>query len=204
MKHYILTRFNLGLYSDNPYKISDPDVWMKHRIGLFHQFTLPSILNQDCHKFTWIMAFDENTPKRYMDNLGLPNNCVICKEQPDRWLRKQPPLSDWVITSRFDNDDIYLPGFVRNIQKCFKEKQKIIDIDYECWNYKTGKYYSSGRTKPNSPFLSLIEPWVDLCTALGHPHTEMPEYFSAIKLGIYAIQVIHDMNVCNKIQGVEL
>lgn len=200
-KHFILTRFNLGLYDkNNPYaeKVGDPDEWMKHRSKLFDKCVI-SILDQTNKNFTWVIAVDPATFGTIKINEKSVNVNFVT-EQPHVWLKRQQIEASWIITSRIDNDDIYFPNFVESIQSNFREQEEIIDIDYEVLESKTGNKYPSMRPRANSPFLSLVEPWTDnITTAMGKPHTIMPEFFNSRKLGVLATQVIHEKNVSNKI-----
>lgn len=202
-KHYILTRYNLGLYSpENPYagKVGDPDLWMQRRQGLFEKYCKAGIVGQTCQDFTWLIAFDPLTPDEEIERLKLPANVEICHEQPHIYLCRKSPEADWLITSRIDNDDMYLDIFVEKLQANFDAETRLIDIDYQVMELETGRRFSSGRARPNSPFVSLIEPWrVEPFTAMGRPHTYMCEGYDSRKLGILALQIIHIDNICNKI-----
>jgi len=44
-KHFIITRFNLDIYSPGARIRISPDKWMVHRIKLFATFTLPSVMS---------------------------------------------------------------------------------------------------------------------------------------------------------------
>jgi len=50
-RHYITTRFNVGLYGAEKRIDMDRDEWMQHRIGLFTTFALPSLMAQSCQNF---------------------------------------------------------------------------------------------------------------------------------------------------------
>lgn len=207
-KHYILTRFNLGIYDNSgPYaeKIKDADRWMEHRVKLFERYCLPSVQVQTCQGFTWLMAFDPRTDSRYIEQYDYLPFVQICFEQPHKYLSRISPTADWLITSRFDNDDMYRPDFVEQVQQAFEWRTGIIDIDYEVMDIHTGKRYRSMRRAANSPFLSLAEPWQESpVTALGHPHSNMIEYYEWVKLGVLATQVIHDRNIMNKVTKQEI
>lgn len=200
-KHFILTRYNLGIYDkDNPYfkTVGNPDEWMRHRAKLFDK-CLISLFEQTNKNFTWIIAVDPISLGTIKINEKYVNVKFIT-EQPHIWLRKQYPGAEWLITSRLDNDDILHPDYVDAIQSKFREVNEIIDIDYEVVDNATGLKYPSNRTKPNSPFLSLIEPWGNtIMTAMGKAHSIMSDIYPARKLGVFAQQVIHDRNVLNKI-----
>jgi len=197
MKHYLLTRFNLGLYSENTYQIQDPEAWMAHRMELFQMYCLPSIKAQTCQEFTWLLACDPATPKKYLKYL---EPFQIIYEQPHLYLRKLKPQSDWIITSRLDNDDMLLPDYVSRIQAQFDKTIKLVDVQYQALS--KGQLYTSERTRPNSPFISLIEPWGEIKTAMNRPHTYMCDDYPSVWLDeVLAIQVIHDRNISNQIRG---
>ena len=106
----------------------------------------------------------------------------------------------WTITTRFDNDDLYLPGAIQAIQSRFRKKEMIIDLRYE--QICDGVRYTSDRRSPNSPFLSLIENGA-VKTCYARPHSKMLE----VAKGVFAseeplaLMVIHDKNLGNKITG---
>ena len=199
-KHYILTRFNLGLYSQNPYNIPDVHEWMVHRLILFDNITLPSIQAQTCQDFTWVLAFDELTPISVISEFDCLERVKIIYEQPHIWLRKQKIETDWLITSRFDNDDYYLPEFVETIQGEFSERLEIIDIKYMQKKINNDRLFDTRRRRCNSPFISLVEPWMEVKTAMDKKHTVMPDSYPSRKIDkVLAYMIIHEMNVINKI-----
>ena len=196
-KHIILTRFNLGLYTDNPYKIENPDKWMDTRIKLFESTAFPSIMKQTNRNFTWLMAFDLNTPERFTRLYDYCDKIEVCFEQPHLFLRNQEPEAEWLITTRLDNDDIIEPHFIDEIQRQFRAETEIIDVDYIKTDFRFKA--PSFRKRPNSPFLSLIEKWEkNIITAMGYPHSTMPDYFPARKIDkVLAKMVIHENNIIN-------
>jgi len=193
LKHVILTRFNLGLY-DKP----GADEWMARRMPLFER-TRESVLSQN-EDFEWILSMDKNTPNRYLQSIIRDSRMTITHEHPNTY---KP--DGWTITTRLDNDDIYLPGAVKAIQNKAKEMEMVIDLRYHQL-YK-GEAWSSGTVKdgwerphPNSPFLSLVSKDKN-CYA--RPHTKMVgEFISRFATNkILAYMVIHDNNLGNKIVG---
>ena len=66
MQHFILTRFNLLLWQKDKGGSKVRTVaWLEHRFNLFEQYCLPSIINQTCHEFGWIVLFDNTTPEPF-------------------------------------------------------------------------------------------------------------------------------------------
>jgi hypothetical protein len=69
-KHFIVTRFNLRT-SNNKWN-KDKNInrtidnsWMLYRINIFNQYCLPSVLNQSCENFTWIICLDIETDEKF-------------------------------------------------------------------------------------------------------------------------------------------
>lgn len=207
-QHFLLCRYNLGLYSENPYSISDPDTWMQARTPLFQRL-LGSLAIQTSQEFTFLVAIDPLTPallRRAIEDAlgqsGVP--AQILDQAPMEWLWKREPGADYLITSRIDNDDQYLPGFVQTIQKEFSPGTEVLDVHgVQCDGHE---YFTSKRPQPNSPFLSLVEPWHDVKTAHFENHNRMNELFPArfAGSGYLYIQHIHETNVRNRVTGRKL
>lgn len=64
--HFILTRFNLRLWSTDKNKRSThTKEWMQQRLSLFETYTLPSVASQTVQNFKWIVLFSSDTPLEY-------------------------------------------------------------------------------------------------------------------------------------------
>lgn len=69
-EHYIITRFNLPIFSP---KVNGKEVgslsydYLSYRFYLFEQFCYPSIVNQSCQNFKWLVLFDINTPSVFKE-----------------------------------------------------------------------------------------------------------------------------------------
>jgi hypothetical protein len=162
-EHLILCRYNCGLYSSNVYKVSNPDEWMINRISKFTNLLL-SLKNQTCQDYKFYIFIGEKTPeyhvktilnkvKEYLDD----SKYEITTGHPIRYIQNLNIISEYVITSRIDNDDEYFPNFVKSIQECFSEKEEILDVIGIQIDTINSKKYTSGRVIPNSPFISLVE-----------------------------------------------
>lgn len=195
--HYILTRFNVGLYSDNPYNVSDPNEWMEHRLELF-KACKESVLTQDA-EFQWVLAVDEATPQKYLDEIFTDDRMIMYHGNLKEVFNTIKVDTDWVITTRMDNDDTYYEGALQAIQDVFYNRRMVIDIDYH-QEYQ-GVKSASKRTRANSPFLSLAEPTKDeIKTCYDKMHSNMPDHYPNFKIKYpYANMVIHDRNQCNKL-----
>lgn len=70
-QHYIITRFNLPVFAKKINKAvigsSCSDDYLSKRFPVFENFCFPSIKNQTCQNFKWLVLFDSNTPQKYKD-----------------------------------------------------------------------------------------------------------------------------------------
>ena len=227
-KHYILTRWNLidpatDIYN---YGINDPEDWMRHRINLFERYCLPSIMAQTCQDFTWVLAFSNKTPADITRRYRNLKNIQVIFEYPATWLRNNYE-GEWLLTTRFDNDDILLPDFVEKVQGHVEKSTKkgsfrteIIDVLGVQWDMINNKWYDSGRNMHNSPFMSLFEntkkPYLScyvgfglikekIKTVLYCSHTKMVWHFPTCRIEEpLAVMCIHDRNLGNRIVGGDL
>lgn len=208
--HYILCRYNLTLFSENVYGILDPAGWMERRRYYF-DWLIMSLGVQTCKNFHFVLFMDEKTPKEYIIELEesiskAVETYEIYLGHWNDWIAETDFKSDWIITSRIDCDDYYNENFVKIIQDNFKGKQEILDVYGVQYDQINDELYTSGRERPNSPFISLVERNKDVKTVFYKPHTYMGDEFPARFVGSEPLytQVIHDENISNKIIGKKL
>lgn len=168
--HFLITQFNL-----RNFPLSDNDEyekwikWTRNRIELFRNFCLPSVLNQTCREFTWLLYFDAETPPEFgsfIDEVKSLPVIEICyydgaedfhanyfREVRKRTIR---PVK-WVITTRVDNDDCLHKEAVRIIQENFTEKHKYLISLASGYILNTDDKTLSHYYYPMSPFISLVE-----------------------------------------------
>jgi len=217
---------------NNP-AIKNPDEWMEHRMKLFDEITLPSVMCQTCTNFIWLLAFAPETPKWIIDKYNLfPHIDIIHKYPADYvrlnshylWPHKiRERINGWLITSRLDNDDMIMPEYIETVQSYFDETFKLVDVNGYQYDLATGKHYDPDRAGCTSPFISLIEqvgtPWQSISTdpsekrLIEEPvktvyycsHSKMEWHFPSVKnpKRLYKM-VIHDRNISNKVTGYEI
>lgn len=207
LSHYIICRYNLTLFTNNVYKIKDPNGWMERRRYYF-DWLIMSLGVQTCKNFHFVLLMDRNTPSEYVRDLDnaishATGDYEIFFGNPQKWLESKEIKSDWLITSRIDCDDYYNERFVETIQSEFKAKTELLDVHGLQYDMVNEEFYTSGRIGPNSPFISLVEPTQGAKTVFEKQHTYMPQKYPARFVGsepLY-IQVIHEENISNKIIG---
>lgn len=223
MKHYLITEWNVDML--------DLD-WLHARQKLFERFTLPSVESQINKDFTWILVSDTRTPDSFKKVLeGYPAEVLyfnfedydwgdlsadidheVMKRSVDLELIDRPlidyigtPDTDYIITSRLDNDDAISIDHIDKIQTSSKKLWKGTPF----WlNLTRGYKYCDGNvypvTSPHSPFISFVEPPVNIKTTYQTCHTlaQETEYpVEMIRKGHNPtwLQVIHGANLLNKL-----
>ena len=205
-----------GLLYDDPKKAKK---WMDDRMGLF-EACKESVLSQE-GDFEWIISLDKRTPNRYIQKIITDERMSVVNCDIRDALKEKKLDTPWVITSRLDCDDQYLPGAVKAIQRKFRPRLRVIDFVYNEMDWHTGKLYGSRRHLSGSPFISLVEPSSRVKTAFCRPHGQVGgEYpmvgdwstrwgeltrINHVRLEeAYALMVCHGGNITNEIRGREI
>jgi len=197
-RHYIFTRFNWGwldnLNRDRHGQPVNTQEWLKHRCELFEKYCLPSIVNQTCQDFTWLVKFDPRTPEELIAKYK--RYCTPVFEKFPDYVKKQNNPK-WIITTRLDNDDFYHIDYIKIIQSMFNKKTLLIDA--KGYKFKNGKFYV-GKQVAGSSFLSLMEPFKNCQTVVKYEHREMIRHFRTIKLNQFLwAQTIHPRTMKNRV-----
>ncbi len=229
MKHYLITEWNVDMI--------DMD-WLTERQKLFEKLTLPSVMAQSNKDFEWILVSDTRTPdefKKVLDSYpatvfyydwsnhdweapvwdGSGTKGKVMQRSIDLEYIAKPlqafigaPDTNYVITSRLDNDDAISIDHIARIQTHAHEnwtgKERF-------WlNLVRGLKYCDGYVYPvnsaASPFISFVEPPKKLLTTYQVCHTEAktsPYKKVNIRQGQPTwLQVIHGGNLLNKLMRV--
>lgn len=135
IQHFLLTRFNLQLWhKDKSGDAVRSREWLEDRFELFEKFCLPSISNQTCKDFVWVVLFDSQTPdsfkKRIVEFQKWCQQLIPIFVEPvegrhfGRIFRKAVlDQSDGgrVITTYLDNDDALDIHFVEDLRMRAKD-----------------------------------------------------------------------------------
>jgi len=172
-EHYILTRFNLRLWTkDKKRNETRTDEWLKQRFELFERFCLPSIINQSNQNFQWIVLFDAQTPDCYKKKIKeyeaeckqfcpcfvQPNESryfvKIFREEIKKRLQQD---TDMLITTYMDNDDALHRKYVEEIQQVeYKGCPTFVSFVYGL-QYYTELNIATRIPFFNNHFISLME-----------------------------------------------
>lgn len=131
-KHFVMTRFGLGIFSEE---------WYKHRFEIFEAITMPSILNQTEKNFKWIIFVDINLPEyariKFFEYTKKDSRIIIyyinqIKENidSDNLFNLMIDSDNYILTSRIDDDDaIALDTFEKVYNAIKKENLNNLDSD---------------------------------------------------------------------------
>jgi len=168
--HYIITQFNLRNFSlSDVISFEKWITWTRSRTELYMKFCLPSVLNQTCKDFKWLLYFDSETPPEfdkfidYLENQDLIKICYsngiddFNKSYFNEIKKMLPENTEWIITTRIDNDDALHKDAVETIQKNFTYKHKYLISLASGYILNTADNKMSHYFYPMSPFISLIE-----------------------------------------------
>lgn len=171
-QHFILTRFNLLLWNKDKEggKVRSKK-WLEHRFSLFEKYCLPSIKNQTCQNFEWIVLFDSMTPDNFKERIASyqsecpqvipvfvePGNGryfadIFRKEIVKRLKAKR------VISTYLDNDDALNIGFIEDLQQraLSVAEGTFFYYDEGCQYYTEDQFMMQIRY-PRNHFVSVVE-----------------------------------------------
>jgi hypothetical protein len=143
--------------------------WTGKRIELFKTYCLPSILNQSCKAFKWLIFFDADTPEEFNDfliTLRSYSFIYICYSKGiedfeasyAEEVKKRTGISvKWIITTRIDNDDCLHRDAVEIIQKNLTERHGFLISLASGYLLNIKDRTLSHYFYPMSPFITLIE-----------------------------------------------
>lgn len=236
--HYIITRFNLPLSSRSIQ--GGPDVcgydYLSHRFDIFERFCMPSIRQQTCQNFKWLILFDYKTPDNFKqiaagwhneypnlipcyldveDYGGLPSGSelvtdvdtdssmlqITCRFVTRTIRSLETSNSEWILTTRLDNDDALHRDWVAYVQDLFRAKPQGGALDF-VFTYKfvldEGIVYRYALQ--NGHFLTLAESSDSgFRSVLFCNHLEMDKFFKVEHFYGRTLQteLIHSGNVVN-------
>ena len=171
-QHFFLTRFNILLWQRDkegtPVRTTQ---WLDHRFAIFENYCLPSIKNQTCQDFEWIVLFDSTTPERYKEKIAAyQKDCpqfipVFVEPKKGRFFADifreeivKRLNAERVISTYLDNDDALNVKFVEDLRK---RTAGVADGTFFYYD-KGYQYYTDDKfmlqiNYPRNHFVSVVE-----------------------------------------------
>ena len=172
MQHFLLTRFNILLWSKDKEGNAVRNVkWLEHRFALFERYCLPSVVHQTCQDFEWIVLFDSKTPERFRARIDAYKKAcpqlvpVFVEPERGRYFANifrdeivKRLKGERVLTTYLDNDDALNVRFVVDLQQ---RAESLADGTFI--RYSDGyQFYTEGGFMlrihyPRNHFVSVVE-----------------------------------------------
>lgn len=212
-EHVIMTRFNLAT-PGNESALRNEVGWLEERFELFETVCLPSVAQQTNQNFTWIIYFDTDTPVQFRKRIAqlqekFAFNAYFTELFPaSGWstslIELVAPKTDYVLTTRLDNDDALTVDFVDRLHTAVAQNDSVIGA----YNFTSGFVVANDRlyclSHPRNAFFS----WLDrngetIKTAPSIQHMQLHKHGHIHQIsgeGTW-IQMVHTRNVSNKIRG---
>ncbi len=211
-RHIILTRFNLQYEIDSTTHIQS--VWLQERFSLFETYCLPSIEQQTCQNFTWLLLSSDQTPEPHRKRLEayskrfpkikiifcpFYNDCnVLYKKIGEKYVQGY----DYLLSTRLDNDDMLEAHFVEIVQRYVETCplplcNQIISFPYGIQWFTKDNIAFPVEWKL-SHFHTFLENATDVITSLGKDHTLLPKKNLVLMPKKNAwCEIVHNGNICN-------
>lgn len=219
-KHWIITRFNYGLYKKRTPQAADE--WMRKRIPLFERYTVESMFNQTVKNFEWLILIDNATNRKHVLVIekivrGLPARIELV--DGEKFIGKRygehtsvgGELSATIrkiicgeskvsIQTRLDNDDAYAPRTVEILQRRIETLKPRVAIEFKHgYIYDRCADVAYEAEHPNgSPWVSILVNNDTGETVYDGVHQK---YRESLQITNYRswMMVIHGGNVSNKV-----
>jgi len=231
MKHYLVSLWNVDCYDLG---------WLERRAKVFEKYCLPSVVGQSNKNFEWLLISDSRTPDKFRDVLdAYPAKVYYHDFEHHDWMVKESDLgtvftdkmrfsirietvgdvvavaigkqnTDYIITSRLDNDDMIATDHIERIEMYTKDaltrrtNESFWVSLVRGYRYKVdeGKMYPFNSR--NNSFLSFVESPNDLKTCYQCVHTVAATSgydTEIIRSGAPTwAEVIHGENVLNRVK----
>jgi hypothetical protein len=225
IKHFLITRFNLPLFSKDKYGApTRTDAWLSRRFTLFEKYTIPSVSAQDCEDFHWLCLFAEDTPEKWKTRidgyksmsffypfyLNAQQSCGL-----GDYLGGSDGIiadflggdEDFIVTTRVDNDDAIHKNMMGRVQEIVHEnplkRRYAINFMYGFQYFEEANFLLR-IAYPSNPFLTLVERMPFYRTVLDFDHSKVEAHIPTVNVRDSAvpdwIMLVHGNNVDNDIR----
>ena len=209
--HFLLTRFSAALYPGAPIPTAE---WLWYRLDFFFDVTYPTVRAQEGAPFRWLVLFDERCPDDFRstvaDLAGDGTFLPLWTREPFRRDSYSAPIAamsetPWLITTRLDSDDGLATDFLAAVQRQFgRQRLEFVAFTRGLQIDRSGAVYQADYV--SNPFLSLVERRGGSAPltvyAAKHATASALAPLRAVKAPPMWLQVVHDHNVSNIVNGV--
>ena len=164
--HFIITRFMvelIGIPVDIPYKNIFSKEYILSGFRVLKEYLIPSLENQSCKQFIWILMIGEKINKTYVESLFNFKNSFetkfIYQNSLKNYLRNKTKGYDILITTRIDYDDRIYYDAVNDIRKAINIHRPMIIYGYNRgaqYYENENKYYDFYKDYQNKGVMSIF------------------------------------------------
>lgn len=138
--HLIITRFLIDVYSHRFPKKNYTKEYISNAFRVLEKYLLPSLENQSCKDFTFILILGNKNNITYIKSLLNFNNSfnlkVIYQKDINNYVKNITKGFDVLITTRIDYEDIIYYDAVNDVRKAINIHKPIL-----LYGYNRGIYY---------------------------------------------------------------
>ena len=221
-QHFLITRFNLktDLWSNDKRGGNIlTEEWLADRFELFEKYCLPSIQNQSNLNFTWLVYFGTDTPEKYkaiiekyaedfpvLDPKYVLDYNAFTELHPIHIEELCKSETEYVISSRIDNDDAYHKDAIDQIQKGLDGKPvgSLLNLTTGLCYYISQGQLITQYDFPSGPFVSILEDKKSIKSIYQKSHMDFvnDNMINQLVGEPYWMQIIHEKNIMNTIRGI--
>jgi len=208
--HIVLTRFNLPS-SGSESLVRAKEGWLRQRVELFERYCMPSVAAQGVKDFHWIIYFDPESPEWLMTRISewcsdgaftpIFRESVGHAELVGDLRAVSGARRPRLITTNLDNDDGLATDFIERLQKAPVSSPRAALYLSRGLIKRDGRVYL--RTDRDNAFCSVAEDWTEPAGCWADWHNRLALQMPVIEIGGAPgwLQVIHGLNVSNRVRG---
>ena len=220
--HVLLTRFSAVMAPG-----ADPasEEWLRYRLAFFDEVTYPSVLSQSTRDFTWLVLFDDRCSADFRADIeylaedvfvpvwthadfrrdSFAEHVVTATDRQQGGQQGDQGPAPYLITTRIDSDDAMAIDFMATVQAQFARQERLfVSLTRGIQVDRSGAVYLSDQL--SNPFISLVErrwPGTSPDTVYVAKHARARAYgpIREVRAPVMWMQVVHDLNVSNIVNG---
>ena len=147
-------------------------------IRVMNKYLLPSLENQSCKKFIWILTLGDKANKTLVESLFHFNYSfeykIIYNKSLKNYIRNISKGFDILITSRIDYDDVIYYDAVNDVRKAINNNKPMLLYGYNRGVYyfeKEDKYYEFYRIYNNEGTMSVFHSLITVLKKVNDIYT---------------------------------
>ena len=208
--HVLLTRFSAVMA---PHAEPAGEEWLRYRLAFFDQVTYASVVSQTTRDFQWLVLLDDRCSPEFRADIEYLADDVFTPVWTHETFRRDSfadhvaAVTDapYLITTRIDSDDAMAVDFMETVQAQFARQDRLfVNLTRGIQVDRSGAVYLSDQL--SNPFISLVERrepgrLPDTVYVAKHARARAKGPIREVRAPVMWMQVVHDLNVSNIVNG---